>query len=343
MEGKWERYSRQILFQPIGESGQRKLVESHAVIVGMGALGTVIANHLVRSGVGHIRMIDRDFVELSNIQRQTLYYEEDAANHLPKVIAAEKRLRQINSSIKLEGIITDLNLDNAEDLLTGFDIILDGTDNFLTRYLINDVAVKHQIPWVYGGAVSSRGIFSVIIPGKTPCYRCLFPNVPQGLNETCDTVGVLSPITDIIGSYQAIEAIKLLVGANSNPNLEQLDVWFNSSLQMDVSNGRNEDCSTCVHHQFEFLDRSSNQQVMYTTLCGRDTVQINPRNRIEMNMGEMADRLRKNGKVIGNPYLIQFFPDEEIKMAIFKDGRVLVHGTNDTVKAKSYYAKYIGS
>jgi molybdopterin/thiamine biosynthesis adenylyltransferase len=343
MEGIWERYSRQILFQPIGEEGQRKLLESHAVIVGMGALGTVMANHLVRSGVGHVRMIDRDIVELSNLQRQTLYNEEDAIRNLPKVIAAEKRLRKINSSTKLEGIIADLNLDNAEDLLAGFDVILDGTDNFLTRYLINDVAVKNQIPWVFGGAVSSRGMFSVIIPGKTPCYRCLFPNMPQGLGETCDTVGVLSPITDIIGSFQAIEAIKLLVGAKSNPNLEQLDVWYHSSLQMDVSNGRNEECPTCAHHRFEFLDRSSNQQVIYSTLCGRDTVQINPRNKMELNMEETANRLKKNGKVIGNPYTIQFFPNEEIKMAIFKDGRVLVHGTNDPVNAKSYYAKYIGS
>jgi len=225
----------------------------------------------------------------------------------------------------------------------GFDVILDGTDNFLTRYLINDVVVKYNIPWVHGAAVSSRGMFSVIIPGQTPCYRCLFPNVTQGLGETCDTIGVLSPLTDIIGSYQAIEAIKLLVGAESNPNLEQVDIWYNSTFQMDVSKGRNEECPTCVHHQFEFLDRSSNQQVIFSTLCGRNTVQINPRKGLEINMKDTADRLKKNGEVVGNPYLIQFSPNKEIKMAIFKDGRVLVHGTNDTVKAKSYYAKYIGS
>jgi molybdopterin-synthase adenylyltransferase len=343
VEENRERYSRQVLFQPIGVEGQKKLLNSRAVIVGMGALGTVIAGHLVRSGIGFVRMIDRDLVELSNLQRQTLFDEEDAANNLPKVIAAKKKLEKINSTIHIEAIVADLNLDNAEDLLTDFDVILDGTDNFLTRYVINDVAVKHGIPWIHGAAVSSRGMFSVIIPGTTPCYRCLFPNAPVGLGETCDTVGVLSPLTDIIGSFQSIEALKLLVGAETNPNLEQIDIWYNSSLQMDITNGHNPECPTCVHHQFDFLDRSSHHQVVFSTLCGRDTVQINPRNGCEINMSETAQRLKKNGKVIGNPYLLRFFPNNEITMVLFKDGRVLIHGTNDTVKAKSYYAKYIGS
>lgn len=343
MEYDLQRYSRQILFQPIGEEGQIKLLKSSAVIVGMGALGTVIANHLVRSGVGYVRIIDRDLVEVSNLQRQTLFTEEDAALNLPKVIAAERKLKEINSSIKVEAIIADLNLDNAEDLLAGFDVIVDGTDNFLTRYLINDVAVMHDTPWVHGGAVSTRGMFAVIIPGKTPCYRCLFPNVPVGLGETCDTVGVLSPITDIIGSFQAMEALKLLVGAESNPNLEQIDIWYNSSLQMDISKGHNLECPTCVNRQFEFLDRSSNQQILFSTLCGRNTVQINPRSRHEMNMKEHADRLKKSGKVIVNPYVLRFFPNDEITMVLFKDGRLLVHGTNDIVIAKSYYSRYIGT
>ena len=169
----------------------------------------------------------------------------------------KKDLIRLIRPLNFEAVIADLNLDNAEDLLAGFDVIVDGTDNFLTRYLINDVAVKYEIPWVHGAAVSSRGMFAVIIPGKTPCYRCLFPNVPLGLGETCDTVGVLSPITDIIGSFQAMEAMKLLVGAETNPNLEQIDIWYNSTLQMDISDGRNENCPTCVKHQFEFLDRSS--------------------------------------------------------------------------------------
>jgi len=337
-----ERYSRQILFQPIGREGQGKLLESSAVIVGMGALGTVISNHLVRAGVGYVRIIDRDLVELSNLQRQTLYDEDDALDSLPKVIAAEKKLRKINSGVKVEPIIADLTLDNAEDLLGGFNVIVDGTDNFNTRYLINDVAVKHGIPWVYGGAVSSRGMFSVIRPGQTPCYRCLFPSVPVGLGETCDSIGVLSSITEIIGSFEAVEAIKLLVGAESNPNLEQMDIWHNSFLQMDISQGRNPECPACVHHRFEFLDRASDQQVSYASLCGRNTIQINPRQTHKTDLRKLARRLGDIGKVKGNPFLLQFMPDDEIKMVIFHDGRVLVHGTNDTVKAKSYYARYIG-
>lgn len=343
MQKELERYSRQILFQPIGKEGQMKLLKSRAVIVGMGALGTVIANHLVRSGVGHIRMIDRDFVELSNLQRQSLYNEEDAAGQLPKVIAAEKRLKEINSSVTIEPMIADINMNNAEDLLSEFNVIVDGTDNFLTRYLINDVAVKHGIPWVHGGAVSSRGMFATIIPGQTPCYRCLFPDLPAGRGETCDTVGVLSPITDIIGSFEAVEVLKLLVGAKTNPNLEQIDIWDHSTFQMDISGGRNPNCPTCVQRTFEFLEQKSSHLTTYTTLCGRDTVQIISRNTEELDFNHIADRLREIGQVKVNPYLLRFSPNEEISMVFFKDGRALIHGTNDIAKAKSYYSRYIGS
>ncbi|WP_064537332.1 ThiF family adenylyltransferase [Mesobacillus campisalis] len=338
-----ERYSRQILFKPIGEEGQKKLLDSRAAVVGMGALGTVIANHLIRSGVGFVRVIDRDLVELSNLQRQSLYDEEDAAGHLPKVIAAERKLRKINSTVKIDPVIADLNLDNAEELLSGFDVIIDGTDNFSTRYLINDVAVKLGIPWVYGGAVSSRGMFAVIIPGKTPCYRCLFPEVPAGLGETCDTIGVLSPITDIIGSFEAIEALKLLVGADHNPNLEQMDIWYPSSMQMDISGGRNPECPACVHHQFEFLDRSSSRQTVYAVLCGRDTVQINPRQVETFDLENLAKKLKSSGKVMANPFLLRFAPDDKVTMVFFKDGRLLVHGVEDVVEAKNYYARYSGN
>jgi molybdopterin-synthase adenylyltransferase len=343
MNNELERYSRQILFQPIGKDGQQKLLHSRAAIVGMGALGTVIANHLVRSGVGTIRFIDRDFVELSNLQRQTLYSEADAIQQMPKVIAAEKRLREINSTVILQPIIADLNMNNAEELLKGFDVIIDGTDNFLTRYLINDVAVKYKIPWVYGGAVSSRGMFATIIPDKTPCYRCLFPEIPIGLGENCDTVGVLSAITDIIGSFEAVEALKLLVGVPTNPNLEQIDIWDNSSLQMDISQGRNPNCPTCVEHHFEFLETSASHPTTYTTLCGRDTVQIVARHQQPFNFSKIADQLSKIGQIKQNAHLFRFTPDEEISMVVFIDGRVLIHGTNDIVKAKSYYSRYIGT
>jgi molybdopterin-synthase adenylyltransferase len=338
-----ERYSRQILFSPIGANGQKKIVGSRVVIVGMGALGTVIANHLVRSGIGYIRLIDRDLVELSNLQRQTLFNEEDARLNLPKAIAAEKNLKNINSTITIEPIIADLNLDNAEDLLVGFDCIVDGTDNFMTRFLINDVAFKHGIPWVHGGAVSSRGMFAVFKPGVTPCYRCLFPRVPSGRGETCDTMGVLSPITDIIGSFQAMEVLKLMVGAESNPNLEQFDIWNGDYMQMDITEGKNPNCPTCVKHQFDFLNRASNLQVAYTSLCGRDTVQIVPRHKQQTDLKVLAEHLKGSGNVLVNEFLLRFSPDQQTSMVIFKDGRVLIHGTNEIAKGKSIYSKYLGS
>lgn len=341
--GNLGRYSRQILFQQIGEEGQLKLLNGKVAIVGVGALGTVTANHLVRSGVGYIRLIDRDLVELSNLQRQTLFDEEDAELHLPKVIAAQKRLNKINSTVTVDAVIADLNLDNAEELLTGFDCIVDGTDNFMTRFLINDVAVKYGVPWVHGAAVSSRGMYASIIPGKTPCYRCLFPHVPTGTGETCDTVGVLSPLTDIIGSFQAMETMKILVGEKTTPNLEQIDIWDYTTMQMDISEGRAPNCPTCVNHQFDFLDRSSELQVAYTTLCGRNTVQINPRKKRELDVKKVAEYLKKSGKVSGNEYLLRFSPEEGISIVLFKDARVLIHGTNDVVKAKLLYSKYIGN
>lgn len=338
-----DRYSRQILFKPIGAEGQKKLMAAKAAVVGAGALGTVIANHLVRSGVGFVRLIDRDVVELSNLQRQILFDEDDARLNLPKAVAAKQKLSMINSTVSVEAVIADINLDNAEYLLKDVNVIVDGTDNFATRYLINDVAVKYGIPWVYGGAVSSRGMFAAFKPGETPCYRCLFPNMPAGLGETCDTVGVLSPVTDIIGSFQAMEAIKILVGAKTNPNLEQFDIWDNAFFEMDITEGRNPNCPTCALHQYDFLDRTSNLQVGYTSLCGRNTVQINPRQKRTLDFAKLAERLQDSGRVVANDFLLRFAPDDEISIVVFKDSRVLIHGTNDLAKAKTYYAKYMGT
>lgn len=337
-----KRYSRQTLFQPIGESGQRKLLNKRVVIVGMGALGTVIADHLVRAGIGHIRIIDRDIVEITNLQRQSLYDEDDVRDNLPKVIAAGKKLKKINSAIKIEPILVDLNLHNAEELLSGFDVIVDGTDNFSTRYLMNDVAIKLGIPWVFGAVVSSRGMHAVIIPGKTPCYRCLFPEVQTGLGETCDTVGVLGPITAVIGSLEAVEVLKLLINAEHNPSLEQFDIWYHSSLQMDISQGRNPNCPACVHHQFEFLDFTSGKLISYAVLCGRETVQINPRNVTGFVLSDLAKKLENSGEIVVNPFLLRFSPQEHITMTFFKDGRVLIHGVNDITLAKTYYSRYVG-
>jgi molybdopterin-synthase adenylyltransferase len=337
------RYGRQILFSGIGEEGQKKLLKSKVAIVGVGALGTVCANHLVRSGVGYIRLIDRDVVDLSNLQRQSLFNEEDVQLNLPKAVAAGKRLNTINSTVTVDAAITDLNLDNAEELLAGVDCIVDGTDNFMTRYLINDVAVKFGIPWVHGAAVSSRGMFAVIKPGETPCYRCLFPHVPVGRGETCDTIGVLSPITDIVGSFQAMETIKLLIGAATSSNLDQIDVWDTSLFSMDISEGKNPQCPTCVNRQFDFLNRLSSQQESYSSLCGRDTVQIYFREKRERDLIKLSEHLKKSGTVNGNQFLLRFSPNPETTIVVFKDGRVLIHGTNDVVKAKSLYSKYIGN
>jgi molybdopterin-synthase adenylyltransferase len=337
------RYSRQILFSPIGKSGQEKLLKRKVAIVGMGALGTVLANHMVRAGVGFVRMIDRDFVEESNLQRQMLYDEEDARGHLPKAIAAARKLERINSSVKIEPIIADLNVMNAEQYLSDVDLILDGSDNFQVRYLINDVSVKFGIPWIYGGAVSSTGMFTFIRPKETPCYRCLFPNPPSGRGQTCDTAGVIGPIIHIIASYQATEALKFLVDAEQayNPNLEQFDIWGNQHMQLDIQKGRNTQCPACGQGQFEFLDPENQLTEDYTSLCGRDTVQITPRILKTTDLNELAARFEALGQIEKNPFLLRFHVDGHT-LVFFKDGRVLVQGTDDVTAARSLYARYVG-
>jgi molybdopterin/thiamine biosynthesis adenylyltransferase len=338
-----QRYSRQMLFPPIGVKGQELLLQKKVVIVGMGALGTVLANHMVRAGVGHVRLIDRDFVEESNLQRQMLFEENDARQHLPKAVAAADKLRRINSGVTVEGIVADLHAGNAETYLSDADVILDGSDNFQVRYLINDVAVKHRIPWVYGGAVSARGMFAVIRPGITPCFRCLFPHAPAGRGETCDTVGVIGPIVHIVASYQATEALKLLVGATDecNPHLEQMDIWQNEHLQMNVAGGRNSSCPACVMHIFDFLAMDGGETEEFTTLCGRDTVQISPQRPRPLDFALLAKRFEPLGSVEQNPFLLRFHVDD-YTLVFFKDGRVLVQGTQDIATARTLYAKYVG-
>lgn len=337
------RYSRQMLFGPIGPAGQEMLAQKKVAIVGMGALGTVLADHLVRAGVGHVRMIDRDFVEASNLQRQMLYDEADAQGHIPKAVAAASKLQAVNSSVTVEGVIADLHAGNAQSLLADADLILDGTDNFQVRYLINDVAIKHEIPWVYGGAVHSRGMFAVIRPGITPCLRCLFPHAPAGRGETCDTVGVIGPLVSIVASYQATEAIKLLIGdlAHLNPYLEQVDVWQNDHDQLPIAEGRNPDCPACARKEFDYLDASEGATEEFAALCGRDTVQIRPVHPASINLAKLADRFAPLGAVEHNRFLVRFHVDE-YTMVFFQDGRVLVQGTDDLSIARSLYAKYVG-
>lgn len=338
------RYSRQILFAGIGKEGQARLLDSRVAIVGMGALGTVLANHMVRAGVGYVRLIDRDFVEPSNLQRQMLYDEEDARRSLPKAIAATEKLRLINSSVTIEPHITDLTAYNAEELLADVSLVLDATDNFRTRYLINDVCVKHTIPWIYGGAVSAKGMFTSIRPGETPCLRCLFPEAPAvGESATCDTAGVIGPIIHIVASYQATEALKLLVGAADkyNTNLEHFDLWDNQHQQLGTSRAKRADCPTCAKREFSFLAPES-QEGMAVSLCGRNTVQINPPEGTRLDLNQLAQTLEPLGQVEQNKFLLRFTTGE-LTLVVFPDGRVLVQGTDDLTVARSMHDKYIGS
>lgn len=339
------RYSRQILFAPIGRAGQEKLRQSRVAIVGMGALGTVLSNHMVRAGVGFVRLIDRDFVEPSNLQRQMLYDEADAAEHLPKAIAAHVRLSRINSAVEIEPIVADLTAFNAEQWLTDVDLVLDATDNFQVRYLVNDVCVKHGIPWVYGGAVSATGTFTAIRPGVTPCLRCLFPEAPNpGEMATCDTAGVIGPIIHIVASYQATEAFKILVGAEEafNPNLETFDIWNNQHQQIKVVNARRPDCPCCGQREFSFLEPDT-QDGQAVSLCGRDTVQISSAaGQGGLDLTALEERLAPLGQVERNRFLLRFHVDPHT-LVIFPDGRVLVQGTGDISLARTLHAKYIGS
>ena len=340
---KFERYSRQIFFPRIGLNGQEKLAKSRVAIVGAGALGTVIANHLTRSGVGFIRIIDRDFVEQSNLQRQMLYDENDALESKPKAIAAYEKLVQINSSIEIEPVVTDIHAWNAEELLSDVNLIVDGTDNFLTRYVINDVSIKYNIPWIHGGAVRSLGMFAVFTPEHGPCYRCLFPTPPQGQTETCDMVGVISPVTHIVGSFEATEALKILVEdhKNRNTNLEQYELWYNDEMKMDISHSKNAKCPACADKNFEFLKASIHGD-NYAALCGRNAVQVSPLEERKIDLEKMKQRLAKIGSVELTPFLLKCHLDH-ITLILFKNGRVMIQGTDDITKAKSLYAKYIGS
>ena len=342
-----ERYSRQILFAGIGEAGQRRLLASRAVIVGCGALGTVLANLLVRAGVGVIRIIDRDFVEFSNLQRQTLFDESDARDSLPKAIAAERRLRVINSGIAIEGIVADLGPMNAEELLSGYDLILDGTDNFETRHLLNDAAVKFSQPWIYAAAVGSYGVTMTIRPGITACLGCLLKPesradpAPQS-EDTCDTVGVLASAAGVIASIEAAEAIKLLVEEKDRTQsietrLVSFNVWKGEYHSVRVA--RDPECRVCVQRKFRYLEGSAQPHV---TMCGRDSVQIHERNR-HLDLAFTAQRLSAVASdVRHNDFLLRFrVPPHEI--TVFTDGRAIIKGTRDAAIARSLYARYLGA
>jgi adenylyltransferase/sulfurtransferase len=327
-----------MLFGPIGTNGQTQLAQSSVLIVGMGALGTVLANHMVRSGVGHVRFVDRDYVEMSNLQRQMLYDEEDVKQALPKVVAAERKLRSINSSVQLEPVVSDVTAANAEQLIEGMDLVLDGTDNFQTRFTMNDACYKHRIPFVYGGAVGSRGMSAAFVPGVTPCLRCLI-QPGEGTAETCDRVGVLSPVVDIAASYQAIEALKLLVGATQarRTTLLTFDIWNNYHFEMKCGEPK-PDCPTCGTHEYPSLQPGAANEI--ASLCGRETVQIHLSSSFDLE--EWENRLIATAKVERNPFLLKAHLPEGERIVLFPDGRVLIQGTDDPVRAKTLYARYIG-
>ncbi len=347
------RYSRQILFAGIGEEGQRRLFASRAVLIGCGALGTALANLLVRAGVGTLRIIDRDFVEPSNIQRQTLFDESDAREALPKAVAAERRLRSINSGVRVEGVVADLTSRNAGELLAGHDILLDGTDNFETRFLLNDAAVKLGIPWIYAAVVGSYGVTMTIRPGATACLTCLLganagnppanggaesPIAPRA-DDTCDTVGVLNSAAGVIASIEAAEATKLIVGAHikEDATLVSFDVW--SGRYQSVRVERNPACRVCVGREFRHLEGQAQPHV---TMCGRDSVQIHERSR-SLDLATLSSRLAAvAADVRHNDFLLRFrVPPHEV--TVFADGRAIIKGTRDPAVARSLYARYLGS
>lgn len=337
------RYSRQILFGEIGIDGQRRLTESLVVILGCGALGTVQAEALCRAGVGRLRIVDRDFVEESNLQRQTLFTEDDARGALPKAVAAQRRLGRINSEVRVEALVADINSKNIERLVQDANCILDATDNFETRFLINDVAIKHRVPWVYGAAVGSYGVSMTVLPQDTPCLRCVLEKLPApGSSPTCDTSGVLSPIVNVIASVQVAEALKILSGNIRRINHRMLcfDVWENSYRQIEIAKVREEGvCPCCQLNRFEFLEGVGSSAA--TTLCGRDSVQISVRNGSSLNLKELAQRLKAVGKVQINEFLLRLTVDH-FEIAVFPDGRGIVRGTRDAQLARSLYAKYVG-
>jgi adenylyltransferase/sulfurtransferase len=332
----------------LGKAGQEKLLASRVTLCGCGALGTVLANILVRAGIGFLRVIDRDFVEPSNLQRQVLFDESDVANNLPKAEAAAIKLQQINSSVRVEPIVADINRTNIEDFCRDADLILDGSDNFEIRYLINDVAVKHGKPWVYGGAVGSQGMSMTIIPGQTPCLRCVFEAAPApGETGTCETAGVLAPAVNIVASYQATEAIKLLSGnvAAVNRELIVLDVWENTNKRVKVAPlaGRKGKCPCCALRQFEWLEGEHGTQT--TTLCGRNAVQVSHRATNRLDFAYLAGVLQQSGTVRYNKFLLKFNLVENgdhYEFTVFPDGRAIIKGTSEPEKARTLYARYVG-
>jgi adenylyltransferase/sulfurtransferase len=337
-----ERYSRQILFAGIGGEGQRRLRKSRALVVGCGALGSAQVEALARAGIGHLRIVDRDFVEESNLQRQTMFTERDARERLPKAVAAARRVAEINSEVEVEPEVADARHDNIERFVADRDIVLDGTDNFATRYLINDACVKQDVPWIYGAAVGSYGVTMTVRPRATPCLRCVFEETPPAASaETCDTAGVIMPIISVVAAIQISEALKLVTGhfEDLHGTLMQFDVWRNEWRRIKLGVPSPE-CPTCALGRYETLEAEARE--FAAVMCGRDAVQISPTSAAQIDLAALAARLRAAGEVKANEYLVRLNAGG-YELTIFKDARAIVRGTDDPATARSLYARYVGS
>jgi molybdopterin-synthase adenylyltransferase len=337
------RYARQMRFAPIGVAGQQKLLASRVLVVGCGALGSVIANTLARAGVGSLRLVDRDFLELNNLQRQVLYDEDDVAAGLPKAIAAKNRLAKINSTIEIDAVVADVDHTNIERLLEGVDCLVDGTDNFETRFLLNDAAVKLGIAWVYGGCLGAEGQTLTILPGQTPCLRCLMPEPPPpGTTPTCDSAGILATIIGVIASCEANEALKILGGHReaTSRTWNVFDLWDNTVRQIKLDSARSPDCPCCGRREFSWLsgERGSHTAV----LCGRNAVQLSFPGRAAVPLDQLEAKLAAVGTVSRNKYLVRAVIGS-YNLTVFPDGRAVIGGTEDIGEARSVYAKYVGS
>jgi len=336
------RYSRQELFAGIGPDGQARLRSSRVLLVGCGALGSVLAEMMVRAGVAALTLVDRDFVEESNLQRQSLFDESDAARGLPKAVAAEAKLRRINSEVEVRGVVADLSADNADELVKGADLVLDGTDNFETRFLLNDVCVRDGIPWVYGACVGSYGLALLVRPRLSPCLRCVLEEMPPpGSGPTCDTAGVIAPIVHVIAGIQAAEALKLLAGRTRDllPGIVTVDLWQGVFEVVDLTR-QAPSCPACTQGRFDYaaLETAGTS----TVLCGRDAVQVRPSRGARIDLPALAGRLEGVGEVTANEYLVRFSIGDA-QMVVFGDGRAIVKGVKDPARARTLYAKYVGS
>jgi molybdopterin-synthase adenylyltransferase len=337
------RYARQVRFAPFGEAAQRQLGQGRVLLCGCGALGSNIANLLVRAGVGMLRIVDRDFVELSNLQRQSLFDESDAAAAMPKSIAAAEKLRKINSSVTIEPLVADIGPTNIKRLCDGVDLILDGADNFETRFLINDAALRFKIPWIYGGCVGAEGQSMTILPGETPCLRCLMPECPQpGATDTCETAGILGPIVAAIAAIEVAEAMKILCGRRQSVSrrLAVVDLWQNEFRHIDLGRLREQvDCPACMHAQYAWLSGRSTSRT--AVLCGRNSVQLSQLD-AAISLDELAQRLEGVGQLTRNEFLLRLTV-EGYELTIFPDARVVISGTDDITTARAVYAKYVGN